>query len=75
MPLEGDGRVNSVAFSPDGNLVVSGSTLGAIQLWDVQTRKPALDSFKGSTSGVSSVKFSHDGTKVVSSSWDEMIRV
>jgi WD40 repeat protein len=33
------GQVNSVAFSPDGRTLASGSSDQAIKLWDVQTGK------------------------------------
>ncbi|MCY4569966.1 MAG: WD40 repeat domain-containing protein [Candidatus Poribacteria bacterium] len=32
-------RVNSVAYSPDGNIIVSGSTDGTVRLWDIITGK------------------------------------
>jgi len=31
------GTVNSVAFSPDGKTIVSGSDDGTLRLWDVQS--------------------------------------
>jgi WD40 repeat protein len=60
--LHGDtGPVNSVAFSPDGRTLASGSADGSARLWDLATHKqlgPALDA---DTLPVSSVAFSPDG--------------
>jgi WD40 repeat protein len=52
--------VNSVAFSPDGKQVVSGSDDQTVRLWDAATGA-ALQTLKGHTSLVRSVAFSPDG--------------
>lgn len=54
-----------VAFSPDETTIIRGSWGGGIKGWDVASRKEmfTLDA----TSYVSSVTFSPDGTKIVSS--------
>jgi len=59
--LEGhSNRVSSVAFSPDGQLVVSGSCGQTVRLWDTVTGalQQALDDH---SNRVSSVAFSADG--------------
>src|SRR5262249_6937942 len=54
-----DSIVYSVAFSPDGKTLASGS-LDTVKLWDAQTRQH-LATLKGAGSFVSSVAFSPDG--------------
>ncbi|CUA70836.1 Lissencephaly-1 homolog [Drosophila willistoni] [Rhizoctonia solani] len=67
----------SVAFSPDAKLIASGCTSQsstynrepAIQLWDVGKRTAASKPFKGRTDDIKSIRFSPDGSRLVSGSW------
>jgi WD40 repeat protein len=73
--LEGHtNTVTSVAFSPDGKQVVSGSNNRTVRLWDAVTGA-ALQTLKGHTNTVTSVAFSPDGKQVVSGSIDRMVRL
>ena len=66
---------NSVAYSPDGRLVVSGSRDSCIRIWDVDTGALKSEPFEGHTTSISSVKFSPDGRRIVSASIDGTIRI
>ena len=46
---ETDSKVNSVAFSPDGMHIVSGSSYQTIQVWDACTGDTVAGPFKGHT--------------------------
>jgi len=63
--------VHSVAFSPDGKQVVSGSDDETLRLWDVTTGA-ALQTLKGHSGPVRSVAFSPDS---ISGSDDETVRL
>jgi len=63
------GSVESVAFSPDGKQVASGSYDRTIQLWDAATGA-LLQTLEGHTSSVTSVAFLPDNKQVVSGLYD-----
>jgi WD40 repeat protein len=66
------GWVTSVAYSPDGKTLASGS--GEIKLWDIATGKEQA-TLKGHTFSVKSVAFSPDGKTLVSGSEDKTIKL
>ncbi|KIK37359.1 hypothetical protein CY34DRAFT_810405, partial [Suillus luteus UH-Slu-Lm8-n1] len=67
--------VRSVAFSPDGARIATGSDDGTVRLWDAATGQPVGEPLLGHTSSVTSVSFSPDGTRIVSGSLDETVRL
>ncbi|KIJ42176.1 hypothetical protein M422DRAFT_171603 [Sphaerobolus stellatus SS14] len=67
--------VSSVAFSPDGQRVVSGSYDNTIRIWNAHTGELVSGPFEGHTEWVVSVAFSPDGQRVVSGSRDDTIRI
>ncbi|KAG2741189.1 WD40 repeat-like protein [Suillus brevipes Sb2] len=70
---DGDGAVWSIALSPDGKKVVSGSNDGAVRLWDIDTCK-VVKKWTGHTERVTFVCWSRDGRRVLSGSWDVTAR-
>ena len=68
-------EVNSIAFSPDGSRIVSGSDDKTVRVWDTLTGQPALPPLEGHEASVWSVSFSPDGTRIVSGSEDCTARV
>src|ERR1700733_14039041 len=67
--------VPSIAFSPDGQHIVSGSDDGTIRVWNALTGETLAGPFRGHTDRVRSVAFSPDGQHIVSGSNDWTIRV
>jgi len=67
-------HIYSVAFSPDGNSIVSGSWNGSLQVWDAKTGEK-LRELQGHTGEVNSVAFSSDGNQIVSGSTDSSVQV
>jgi len=69
------GSVNSVAFSPDGKTLASGSSDGTVRLWDVATRQQIGTPLTSHTGGVLSVAFSPDGKTLASGSNDDTVQL
>lgn len=68
------GTINSIALSPDNQLIASASNDNTVRLWDVTTRKLVM-TLAGHKDSVSSVVFSVDGNTIISGSHDRSARV
>jgi WD40 repeat protein len=64
----------TLAFSPDGKSLASGSQDDTIRLWEIATGSESL-TLLGHQSTVGTVTFSPDGKSLVSVGWDMTIRV
>jgi hypothetical protein len=66
--------VFSVAFSPEGARIVTGSGDKTARVWDAESGRELL-TLKGHAGPVSSVAFSPDGTRIITGSGDKTARV
>ena len=68
------GPVNSLAFSPDGSRLASGSDDNLVRLWNTTLGRPIAD-LEGHSNRVWSVAFSPDGLQLASGSYDRTVRL
>ena len=66
--------MNSVAYSPDGRRILTGSCDRTAKVWDAD-KGQELFSLKGHTDPVSSVAFSPDGRRILTGSGDNTAKV
>jgi hypothetical protein len=64
-----------VAFSPDGQMLASGSRDNTVRLWDLRQPTAAPTVLRGHEKAVYSVAFSPDGQTLVSGSRDKTVRL
>jgi WD40 repeat protein len=67
-------EVNSVAFSPAGDILASGSSDNTVKVWDVNSGLE-LRTLVGHTHFVDSIAFSPSGRQLASASWDHSVKV
>jgi WD40 repeat protein len=72
--LDQENWVDSVAFSPDGAQLASGSSDETIDIWDVETANLTTTLY-GQLGAVESVAFSDDGLLLVSGGGDENVLI
>ncbi len=66
--------VTSVAFSPDGARLATGSWDYTVKLWDAATGKE-ITTLRGYPRGVTSVAFSPDGARLATGSIDTTVKL
>ena len=70
------GLVNSVVFSPsDGKHIASGSEDKIIHICNIEREEIAVSLLIGHEDAVLTVAYSPDGTRLVSGSWDNTVRI
>jgi WD40 repeat protein len=67
-------RFNSVAFSPDGRFIASGSDDNTVKLWDADSGK-LIRSLEGHQNWVRGVAFSPDGRWLASGCEDNTVKL
>ncbi|MCK4344286.1 MAG: PD40 domain-containing protein, partial [Bacteroidales bacterium] len=65
--------ITSVAFSPDGKTILTGSWDKTARLWDLEGNEVQV--FTGHEDGVKSSVFSPDGKTILTGSWDNTSRL
>ena len=71
--VTGRRRVDAVAVSPDGALAAAGDRSGRVRIVEIDSGE--VRSFEAHDDRVTSLRFSEDGAKLVSSGYDETIRI
>ncbi|KIM25617.1 hypothetical protein M408DRAFT_26159 [Serendipita vermifera MAFF 305830] len=69
------GWIECVAYSADGESIVSVSWDETVRIWDAVTGAPVGDPLKGHDGVVTSVAYSPDGRNIASGSWDKTILI
>ncbi|HEU4833663.1 MAG TPA: hypothetical protein VFS90_04580 [Pyrinomonadaceae bacterium] len=66
--------INSIAFSPNGNLIVTASADGTARIWDARTGA-TVGYLRDHTKSVNTASFSPDGNFIVTASDDATVRL
>jgi WD40 repeat protein len=65
--------VQAVAFSPDGQTLVSASSDRTIRFWDLKTRQPSGEPLTGHDSRIQAIAYSPDGKILASGGFDNKV--
>jgi WD40 repeat protein/uncharacterized caspase-like protein len=67
-------NVNSLAFSPDGLMLVTGGIDSTLRVWDIKQNRQA-NVLEGHNYQIMGVDYSPDGKFILSESWDQTTRI
>jgi Flp pilus assembly protein TadD len=67
-------KIEAVAFSPDGQRIVTGSQDGTAKVWEAASGTELL-TLKGHSDSICAVDFSADGQRIITGSWDATAKV
>jgi WD40 repeat protein len=73
-PAPVDATITRVRFSPDGQLLLSGTYKGGLLIWDVQSGQ-LLSSYATTSSSLATIQFSPDGRYIAAGGGDGPIRL
>jgi len=74
LPIGHTASINSAEFSPDGKLVVTGSSDHTVKIWDARTGT-LLNNINSFAAQVNSVQFSPDNVKIAASFVDGTVKI
>ena len=78
MVLQGhEGDINTLAFSPNGHYLASGSLDNTARIWDLEVEDPDAHSLvlRGHENWIIILAFSPDGRYLATGSWDKSARI
>jgi len=70
-----DRPVRSVAYSPDGRLLASGSADGTVRIWNALTGEETIAPLQSGDGEVCTVAFAHDGLRVISGTHENAVHI
>jgi len=68
------GTISSLAFSPNGKLMIIGNEQSVVKIWDIVTGKEIV-TLKGHSDRIWSVAFSPDGKRIITASEDRTAKI